>query len=379
MDFSMILDDAQAKGLLSDNGLDQLIAEGEDKEESKEKKSESKEKEEVTEKDLGNPNGSESVGSEEIDTGLEDAPSGGGSSSPKFFSSIANALMEDGIFPDLETDAVKKVDSAQGLRDLITEQIKAELSEQQKRVADALDSGAKPDEVSRYEQTIAYLNGINEDSVESEGDEGENLRKSLIYTDYINRGFSEERAKKAVQRSLDAGTDIDDAKEALESVKSYWKQGYQDYLDKVKTDAEEGKAKQEKAIASLKKDMLDENKYFSDMNLDKGMRQKAFDAITKPVYKDKSTGRYYTALQKAQIDGGADFNAKLGLLFAATDGFKNLDKLVKGKVRKEVKKGIDGLERAINNTARDSGGNIKFIGGGDASKDILNGNFMLDL
>lgn len=381
MDFGMILDDAQAKGLLSDNGLDQLIAdrenEGEGVGEKHEK--ESKEEDKVTEKE-GEPSGnSESVGNEGTNNGLEDAAQGDGSSSPGFFSSIANALMEDGIFPDLETEAVKKVDSAQGLRDLITEQIKSELSGQQKRVADALDSGAKPDEVGRYEQTIAYLNGISNESVESEDGDGENLRKSLIYTDYINKGFSEERARKAVQRSVDAGTDVDDAKEALESVKAYWKQGYQDYLSNLKANAEKDKAKREKAIESLKKDMLDENKFFSDMSIDKGMRQKAFDAITKPVYKDKATGRYYTALQKAQIDGGTDFNAKLGLLFVATDGFKSLDKLVKGKVRKEVRKGIDGLERAINNTSRDSGGNIRFVGGGENSKDFLNGNFMLDL
>lgn len=46
-----------------------------------------------------------------------------------------------------------------------------------------------------------------------------------------------------------------------------------------------------------------------------------------------------------------------------TDGFKNIDNLVKGKVRKEVKKGIRELESTLNGTTRTSDGNLKFATG----------------
>ena len=65
------------------------------------------------------------------------------------------------------------------------------------------------------------------------------------------------------------------------------------------------------------------------------------------------------------MENKTDFIKNLGLIFTLTDGFKNLDGLVKGKVKKEVKKGIRELENVLNNTARTSDGNLKFVGNGD--------------
>ena len=63
------------------------------------------------------------------------------------------------------------------------------------------------------------------------------------------------------------------------------------------------------------------------------------------------------------MENGTDFLKNVGLLFTLTDGFKNLDGLVKGKVRKEVKKGLRELENTLNNTARTSDGNLKYVSG----------------
>ena len=61
------------------------------------------------------------------------------------------------------------------------------------------------------------------------------------------------------------------------------------------------------------------------------------------------------------MENKTDFMKNLGLLFTLTDGFKNLDGLVKNKVRKEVKKGLRELENTLNNTTRTSDGNLKFV------------------
>ncbi len=52
------------------------------------------------------------------------------------------------------------------------------------------------------------------------------------------------------------------------------------------------------------------------------------------------------------MENRTDFLKNIGLLFTLTDGFKNLDGLVKGKVKKEVNKGLRELEHTLNNTAR---------------------------
>ena len=51
----------------------------------------------------------------------------------------------------------------------------------------------------------------------------------------------------------------------------------------------------------------------------------------------------------------------VGLLVTLSDGFKWLDKLVRGKVKKEVGKGLKGLEHVFKTTSRDSNGNLKFV------------------
>ena len=69
------------------------------------------------------------------------------------------------------------------------------------------------------------------------------------------------------------------------------------------------------------------------------------------------------------MENKGEFLKNLGLIFTLTDGFKNLDGLVKGKVRKEVKKGLRELENVINNTARTSDGNLRFVGDTDDDSD----------
>ena len=77
-----------------------------------------------------------------------------------------------------------------------------------------------------YEKTLNILNSIKEEDVNAETEDGENLRRQLIYQDYINRGFKPERAKKEADKSVDNGTDKEDALEALESSKDYFKSEY---------------------------------------------------------------------------------------------------------------------------------------------------------
>ena len=63
------------------------------------------------------------------------------------------------------------------------------------------------------------------------------------------------------------------------------------------------------------------------------------------------------------MNNRVDFLKNLGLIFTLTDGFKSLDGLIKGKVRKEVKRGFKELENTLNNTARTSDGNLNYASG----------------
>lgn len=310
----------------------------------------------------------ESVGSGKDNTkGKEDTSSREDSTSPQktIYSSIAKALKEEGIFPDLDDEVLSKVKEPEDFRDLVEQQIKAGLEERQKRIDDALNYGIEPTEIKRYENTLNFLDSVKEENITDESDKGEELRKNLIFQDFINRGYSRERATREVQKSFNAGTDIEDAKEALKSNTEYFKGKYDDLIEDAKLEAQKEEENRKEQANKLKESILNEKNILGDLSIDKPTRQKIYDNISKPIYKDPETGEYYTAIQKYEKDNRVDFLKYLGLIFTLTDGFKSLDGLVKGKVKKEVKNGLRDLEHAINNTARNSDGNLKFVSGVD--------------
>lgn len=320
----------------------------------------------------------ESVGSGDNNKEKEDTSSKEGTS-PNFYSSIAKTFAEDGVFQNLDEEALSKVSDAESFLDLVEQQVQSKLDEKQKRIDQALNAGIEPTQIQRFENNMKILNSITEDSISEEGEKGENLRKNIIYEDYIQKGFSKERAIKAVERSIAAGTDIEDAKEALQSCKDQVNKAYNDAIK----EAEEEKANEEKELKeqaeALKKSILSDKKPFGDLEIDKSTRQRVFDAISKPVFTDPETGERLTVLQKYEADNHNDFMKYVGLTYVLTDGFKSLDGLVKGKVKKEVGKSLKELEHTLNNTARNSNGTLKFTSGVSSDSESAFSRYTLDI
>lgn len=311
---------------------------------------------------------SESVGSGKEDKqGKEDTSPDGTGTSPKtnFYSSIASALKEEGIFQNLDDSKASEIKDAESFAQAFRDEVTAQLDERQKRIDEALNAGIEPSEVQKYERTLNYLDSIKDENISDESEQGEQLRRQLIYNDFINRGYSKERAQREVKKSFDAGTDIEDAKESLKSNKEFFKSSYDSIVEEAKKEEEKEIEERKKDAETLKKNILEEEKVFGELQIDKATRQKVFDNVSKPVYKDPETGELFTALQKYEMDNRLDFLKNVGLIYTLTDGFKNLDGLIKGKVKKEVRKGLRELETTINNTARTSDGNLKFATGVD--------------
>lgn len=310
----------------------------------------------------------ESVGSgKEDDTkekeGTESYKDKGTSPKNNFYSSIAKALKEEGIFPDLDDETADKIKAPEDFAEAVEKQIQAKFDERQKRIDEALNAGIESSEIKRYENTLSYLNSLQDNAISDETDKGEKLRQQLIFQDFINRGYSKERAQREVQKSFNSGTDIEDAKEALASNKEFFQNEYNNLIKEAQEEKKKEAQEREEQAEKLKKSILEDNKVFGDIQIDKATRQRVFDNISKPVYKDPETGELFTAIQKYEMENSTEFLKNVGLLFTLTDGFKNLDGLVKGKVRKEVKKGLRELEHTLNNTSRTSDGNLKFVSG----------------
>ena len=310
----------------------------------------------------------ESVGSgKEDDTkekeGTESDKDKGTSPKNNFYSSIAKALKEEGIFPDLDDETANRIKAPEDFAEAVEKQIQAKFDERQKRIDEALNAGVESSEIKKYENTIEYLNSLQDSALSDESDKGEKLRQQLIFQDFINRGYNKERAQREVQKSFNSGTDIEDAKEALASNKEFFQNEYNNLIKEAQEERKKEAQERKEQAEKLKKSILEDTNVFGDIQIDKATRQRVFDNISKPVYKDPETGELFTAIQKYEMENSTEFLKNVGLLFTLTNGFKNLDGLVKGKVRKEVKKGLRELEHTLNNTSRTSDGNLKFVSG----------------
>jgi len=336
-----------------------------------------KEQEETAEVDFSDllGNQSESVGSERDTEGDGEAPESKndtGAPNQNLFSSIAKALRDEGVFPDLSDDTLKDIKDAEAFRKMFDDHVANSLSERQKRIDAALNGGADTEEIRNYNNDLSINEFLNAkdtlDRLESESEDGENLRKQVMYQDYINRGFSEERAKKLVMKSIDDGTDIDDAKEALNSCRDYYGKRVENYQQELENRKKTLKAQEEQQYSNLKKQIIDTEDFFGGVKVEKSIRQKAYDALTKPVYKDED-GNFLTAMQKYQRENPMDFMKNVALMYSLTDGFKNVEKLTKSKVKAGIKKGFAELESVLNNTRRNSDGTLNFANGEFSEED----------
>lgn len=316
----------------------------------------------------------EKVGKKEVTKEKEDADTDDGGSSPDvFYSSIASVLKNDGIFPDLDDDTIKGVKGPEDFGELFENAVQARVDETIRRVDNAMKNGVPVDTIRQYEQTLQYLNAIDAEAMNAEGDDADNLRKQMLYNDFIRRGFSQDRANREIKKSYDAGMEKEDAADALESLKTYYQNEYKKLQDDAKKKHDDEVRKQKKNADDFRKMMLESDIVLGDQKLDKATRQRAYEAVTKPVYKDPETGVLLTQVQKLQKENGLEFLKQLGLWFALTDGGKDLVGFTKGAVKKEKHKALRDLENRINATSMNPDGTLRFATGdrGEGENDDL--------
>ena len=370
LNFDNILGEEEIETLFTDPEdtaqEEQKETEGEEVDEPSAGKEKNKTTEVVDPETLFEEETPESVGSgknkegEKEDTVTEE-DSDGTSPNNNFYSSIANALAVDGIFPNLDEETVKKAVDAESFSDLIEAEINARFDEKQQRISKALENGVEPTDIKKYENTLNYISSLTDAAIAEESEKGEQLRYNLIYQDFLNKGMSPEKAKKFTDRTVDAGTDVEDAREALQSNKEYFSNEYNKLLQDAQKQADADKAARTKQAKELETSLLKDKQLIGDIEISNDIRKKAFESISKPVYRDPETGDYLTAIQRYESEHKADFLKYTGLIFTMTNGFKDFDSFAKGKVKKEMRKGLKELEQTLSNTRRAGDGSLKMV------------------
>lgn len=294
-------------------------------------------------------------------------------------SSLANALFKDGVLTNLKEEEIKTIKTADDFAAVFEKEIQSRLDEKNKRIDEALNLGVEPSEIKKNENLIQYLNGISEDTITEETEQATQLRMNLIVQDFMNKGFTQERAIKEANKSVTAGSDIDDALEALESNKTHFNKQYSDLINTAKKEQEEYKQTIIQRDTDVKENILKNEKLFADMNVTPVIRKLAVENIQKPVFTDKE-GNKFSAIQKYEKENPVDFLSKVALFYTITDGFTNIDKITsntKGKIKSKALNELAGSLADINYGLDNSLSLTNNLGSNDDEND--KGDFVLDI
>lgn len=294
-------------------------------------------------------------------------------------SSLANALFKDGVLTNLKEEEIKTIKTADDFAAVFEKEIQSRIDEKTRRIDEALNLGVEPSEIKKNENLIQYLNGISEDIIKEETEQATQLRMNLIVQDFMNKGFTQERAIKEANKSVAAGSDIDDALEALESNKTHFNKQYSDLINTAKKEQEEYKKTIIQRDTDVKENILKNEKLFADMNVTPAIRKLAVENIQKPVFTDKE-GNKFSAIQKYEKENPVDFLSKVALFYTITDGFTNIDKITnntKGKIKSKALNELAGSLADINYGLDNSLSLANNLGSNDDEND--KGDFVLDI
>lgn len=274
----------------------------------------------------------EGVGGEDEDDEEDDSDED--TSQPNLYSSLAKVLYEEGVLPSLSSD--KKIKSVDDLVEAFREEIKAneyaDLTEEQKAYLQALRTGLPAEEVVNEQSILQNLKSIQDEELSSNAE----LRKQIIYQDFILKGYTPEKAEKYTQRSIDIGEDEADAKDALQSIIQIQEQQLEQKLQIAEANKLKQQEESQKQLQTFKKYLEEAKEIVPGVKINQKIAEKVFEQAVKPIAK-LPNGTSINAVQKARLENPIEFEAKLNYLFYITKGFSDFSKIAVSQKSKAVK------------------------------------------
>ncbi len=286
------------------------------------------------------------------------------------YSNLAKACFEDGIFGNGE--AVNYVKDADGFRQLMNSEINARLDYAHRRVLAALDAGVPQTEIQGMETIIDDLNHYDQINLADESDEGLNNRKEIIYRAAIFNGKDDARARKEVDKSIKAGTDIEDAREGLASMRQYVSQKYEAMVNQNKQRQNEMLRQREEQSRQMVNDIMSTDGFTGALSPQTRRRIVNNCMVASERMPD---GRQVTPLQAFFLSNPYATRI-VGELFTLTDGFRNPNAITDTKVRKGVSRGLASMERKLQGSNPAPSGGMRYAGG---DGDIDQGRYELEI
>lgn len=263
---------------------------------------------------------------------------GSDSSSPKLneteqlYSNLAAEFKAKGVLSELEdTTSIK---SMADLEDAMKKQVDSRLTDRQKLIEDAQKVGAPITEVSEKVNTIDKLKRVTPEFIKDE--KNLEFRRTAIAQDFIDKGYGKERAESLAQRSIDAGTDIEDAEFAVTSLITSEEKSLQGIIDTAKS-------KEADSLTEVKDYIAKTPEVIPGIVLNDSQKDELYNQITTDL------GNKDNAFMIAQKADPVGSRIKLEALFYLTKGLKDFSVFGNASETK-VSNNIENLLRGANFT-----------------------------
>jgi len=286
------------------------------------------------------------IDSESVATGNDDnqgqadkanVDAGSNSSSPqqndseKLYSTLATHLLDKGALSDLDPNTIKSVDD---LNEAIQREADKRLDSSQKAISKAMETGAPVSQVAEVAAVISQLEGVTEEMLAHV--DNVDLRANLITQDFVNRGYDVQRAQVLAQRSIDAGTAVDDARFAIKGI-------LDSQIEKRDSLIASAKLEEEKSLSSIREFVGSKDNSFGSVKLTDTQQQEVYDQMVTNV------GDGDNAFIKYQKDNPIESRVKLESLYYLTKGLTDFS-VFSNTAKTEVANDLETLLRGTSFT-----------------------------
>lgn len=252
----------------------------------------------------------------------------------------------------------------------IRNQIVESYDEDVKYYLDLVDYGVDKDTAKNITNAKTHYDKVKVEDIESE--EKEDLRRDILTQHYkLTTRFSDDKIKREIDKKINIGDDIDEAKEALPEIQNYFKETAEQEKEKKKKEEEDAAKQRKESLEKLEKTVDETDEIIPKQKLTPKQKEAIKKNLTQPA--KEYNGMQLNAVWAKRMEDPINFDIQLAALleYGVFDG--KWDKVVTGTkskatedIKKQIKSNTSFKTKSGNKAFSDPSSNEE-----DAAKDAI--------
>lgn len=272
--------------------------------------------------------------------------------SDSFALAFAKFQLDEGVISDFDEKELVEIEEKEGMQ----EALKYLLNKQKETIAEEVrrmyaadkeeveqyfklkDAGVDPETAQRLVYNEKLYDGITQEELEN----NDTLREKILFDYYkTTTNFSDAKIEKLVKNTFSTGDDLEEAQEALKSLKELNKKEMEEAEKRVEEQEKLYREQVKKNQEDFKKMVLEKDEFFEGIKVNKQTKDKVVDMVLKPVAKD-SNGNLLNGIWAERAKDPQKFDAYLAYHILTGTFWGKID-TVKKKVKTDTVSELENL------------------------------------